>query len=90
MKVTASVELGHFGVNPPLRAYAPGVETVVVERQPEYLGLLAAGYVMAFVLPIGGIVVAFALSERRLGHAVAIVMLSVFMTFAWLLLLLAL
>jgi hypothetical protein len=81
--------LGQFGVNPPLRAYAPGVETVFVEREPEYLGLLAAGYVMALVLPIGGIVVAFVLSDRLTGHAVAIVMLSVFMAFAWFLLLVA-
>ena len=53
------------------------------ERESEYLGLLAAGYVMAFVLPIGGIVVAFALSERRTGHAVVMAMLSVFVVFAW-------
>ena len=50
------------------------------------LGLLVAGYVMAFVLPIGGLVTGFALSERRTGHALVIVMLSVFMGAAWFLL----
>ena len=57
--------------------------TATQERAPEYLGLLAAGYVMAFVLPVGGVVVAFVLSEKRLGHAVAMAVLSVLAGFFW-------
>lgn len=47
-----------------------------VQRQPDYLGLVAAGYVMAFVLPIGGIIVGLLLSEKRTGHAVVLCFLS--------------
>lgn len=52
-------------------------------KQDEYLGLVAAGYVMAFVLPIGGLVMAFVLSERRTGHAAVMAVLSVFAVLAW-------
>ena len=52
--------------------------------QQEYLGLLVAGYTMAFVLPIGGLVVALVLGERRgLGHMLAIAFLSVIVGMAW-------
>lgn len=59
------------------------MSTTTQATKPEYLGLLAAGYVMAFVLPIGGLVVAFLLSERRLGHAMAIGCLSALSGMAW-------
>lgn len=61
--------------------------TTAQTQKPEYLGLLAAGYVMAFVLPVGGLVVAFLMSEKRLGHAMAIACLSVICGFGWFLLL---
>lgn len=57
--------------------------TTTAPPRPEYLGLLVAGYVMAFVLPIGGLVVALVLSERRLGHAMAMACLSVVCGFGW-------
>ena len=53
-------------------------------RQPDYLGLVAAGYVMAFALPIGGLVVGFLLCEKRTGHAIVMLMLSVWVGALWL------
>ena len=50
---------------------------------PDHLGLLVAGYARAFVLPVGGVVAAFALSERRTGHAVVIAFLSVWLGLFW-------
>lgn len=51
----------------------------VVDRDA-YLGIVLAGWVMAFTLPIGGIVAGALLAQRRPDHAggmltVAIVML---------------
>jgi hypothetical protein len=57
--------------------------TAVHEREPDYLGLLAAGYVLAFAFLVGGVVMAFVLSERRTGHAVAMAFLSVLVGFFW-------
>lgn len=42
-----------------------------------YLGIVLAGWVMAFVLPIGGIIAGFLLGERRRGHAVGMIVVSV-------------
>lgn len=41
-----------------------------------YLGIVLAGWVMAFVLPIGGLIAGFLLGERRTGHAVGMVAVS--------------
>ena len=53
-------------------------------RPTEYLGLVLAGYVMAFVLPIGGLITGFLLCEKRTGHAVAMILLSVWSGMFWL------
>lgn len=39
-------------------------------------GLLVAGWVMLFVLPIGALIVGIALANKRIGHAVALTFLS--------------
>jgi hypothetical protein len=39
------------------------------DSRDDYLGLVVAGWTMAFVLPIGGIVAGLALANRRPGHA---------------------
>lgn len=60
------------------------MSTTTRTPQSDYLGLLVAGYTMAFVLPIGGLVVAFVLGDRRgLGHPMAIACLSVICGFGW-------
>lgn len=41
-----------------------------------YLGIVLAGWVMAFTLPIGGIIAGFLLGERRPGHAVGMIVVS--------------
>jgi hypothetical protein len=46
-----------------------------------YLGIVLAGWVMAFVLPVGGLVAAMLLAERRTGHAVGMGAVSL----AWML-----
>lgn len=42
----------------------------------EYLGLVMAGYVLAFVLPICGFIAAGLLDKRRPGHSLAIAFIS--------------
>lgn len=41
-----------------------------------YLGLVVAGWVMAFCLPIGGLIVGCLLLSRRPGHGVGVVVVS--------------
>lgn len=41
-----------------------------------YLGIVLAGWVMAFCLPVGGLVAGFLLGDRRPGHARGIVAVS--------------
>lgn len=60
------------------------------QQADEGLGLLIAGYVMAFVLPIGGIIAGIAIANRRLGHGMAIALLSTSVAIAWVLLILEL
>jgi hypothetical protein len=75
-----------WGDAPAGKAYAGWVSEMTNTRPPEHLGLLAAGYVMAFALPIGGLVVGCLMVDKRPGHGVAMLMLSVwsFMLLAWL------
>lgn len=56
--------------------------------QRDYLGLLIAGYTMAFVLPIGGVIAGIAIANRRLGHGMAIACLSTLVGAGWVLLIL--
>jgi len=49
-------------------------------------GLLIAGYTMAFVLPIGGLIAGIVIANRRLGHGMVIACLSTLIGFAWALL----
>jgi hypothetical protein len=48
------------------------------------VGLVVAGYVMAFVLPVGGFIAGFALSGRRTGHALAVLTISFVSALFWL------
>lgn len=41
-----------------------------------YLGIVLAGWVMAFTLPVGGIVAGFLLATRRPGHAAGMIVVS--------------
>lgn len=49
-------------------------------QRDDYLGFVFAGWVLALVLPIGGIVASFVLADRRPGHAAGILLASL----AWL------
>ena len=61
------------------RGYRAGVDT---DKRDAYLGLVLAGWVMAFCLPIGGLIACFLLSERRTGHAVGMGAVSVVLMLA--------
>jgi hypothetical protein len=52
-----------------------------MDRRDQYLGIILAGWTMAFVLPIGGLVASLLLADRRAGHAVGMGAVSV----AWML-----
>jgi hypothetical protein len=43
----------------------------------DYLGLVLAGWVMAFALPVGGVVTAVLLQHRRPDHALRMLLVSV-------------
>lgn len=49
---------------------------MTTRNRDDYLGLVAAGWVMAFCLPIGGIVVGLLLADRRPGHALGVLGVS--------------
>jgi len=66
-----------------LSAYSDAMSQTAIQRQPDYLGLVAAGYVMAFVLPVGGFVIGCLLCEKRTGHAIVMLMLSVWSAMFW-------
>ena len=49
----------------------------MTDSRDDYLGLVVAGWTMAFVLPVGGLVTAFALADRRSGHAAGMAVVSI-------------
>lgn len=51
-----------------------------MDRRDDYLGLIVAGWTMAFVLPVGGLVTGFVLADRRTGHAIGMILVSVLTT----------
>ena len=51
-----------------------------MDRRDSHLGLVLAGWVLAFHLPVGGLVAGFLLVERRPGHAAGIIAASVVTT----------
>lgn len=55
------------------------MRVTATDRAPdsEHLGLVTAGYVMAVLLPIGGLIAGLVLDRRRPGHALGIIFLSV-------------
>lgn len=65
-----------------------GMTTAATSK--DMTGLLIAGYTMAFVLPIGGVIAGIAVANRRLGHGMAIACLSTLVGLGWVLLVLAL
>lgn len=47
------------------------------EQRDAYLGLVAAGWVLTFTVPVGGLVIGSLLVGRRDGHALAMLSISV-------------
>lgn len=53
------------------------------QQRDEYLGLVVAGWILAFYLPVGGLICGFFLVNRRDGHAFGIVGVSVLAVLAY-------